>query len=191
MMGKCLICGKELPMDMTQIVITEGVNKYSSVCCSHEGSEELNNLIGKRAKDLCKEALANMAMALDEVEMSLGRKEMLNVLATLVEDNDLRTASNLIRKDCEPSLDKSQLAENQYSEGNEEAGYIGLKTALGFVEEVLNCDDRNYGDVEFQYFVRPETDEEAEENEHDDSCTWFIKDECANIEDLRVQYEMS
>lgn len=190
-MGKCLICGKELPMDMTQIVITEGVNKYSSVCCSHEGSEELKNLIGKRAKDLSKEALANMAMILDEIEMSLGRKEMLNVLATLVEDNDLRTASNLIRKDCEPYLDKSQLVENQYSEGNEEAGYIELATALEFVEEVLNCDDSEYGDVEFQYFVRLETEEEIEENGRDKNVIWFTKDDKVKIEDLQIQFEMS
>jgi len=45
MMVKCLICNKELPVDMTQIIITEGENKYKSVCCSHEGSQELKDLM--------------------------------------------------------------------------------------------------------------------------------------------------
>lgn len=45
--NRCLICGKELPMDMTQIIITEGKNKYKSVCCSHEGSDRLKEIIGE------------------------------------------------------------------------------------------------------------------------------------------------
>ena len=38
---KCAICGKNIPMDMTQVMINLGNDKYASFCCSHEGSTEL------------------------------------------------------------------------------------------------------------------------------------------------------
>ena len=38
---KCVICGKDIPMDMTQIMIILGSGKYVSSCCSHEGSKEM------------------------------------------------------------------------------------------------------------------------------------------------------
>lgn len=43
----CLICGKELPLDMTQILITKGKNKFKSVCMKHEGSKKLKELVGE------------------------------------------------------------------------------------------------------------------------------------------------
>lgn len=133
--------------------------------------------------------LEKVEKIIDELADKLGRKETLRLLSTLVDSYDLRTASNLLLKDCEPHLDKALLAENQYSEGNEDAGYINLTTALGFLEEVLNCDDE-YGNVRFQYFVRPETDEEAKENGHNDNCIWWVEDTRVKLEDLEIQFEM-
>lgn len=46
-MSKCLICEKELRPDMAQIIITKGVHKYEGVCCSHEWSKELTDLINE------------------------------------------------------------------------------------------------------------------------------------------------
>lgn len=56
-MSKCLICGRELPQDMTQIITTEGKNKYKSVCCTHEGSQELKNLIFENLKGICGDSI--------------------------------------------------------------------------------------------------------------------------------------
>lgn len=42
---KCVICGKVIPMDMTQIMINLGNGKYVSFCCSHEGSREMMKYI--------------------------------------------------------------------------------------------------------------------------------------------------
>jgi len=39
---KCCICGKELPMNMTLIVINIGNGKYKYCCMKHEGTKELN-----------------------------------------------------------------------------------------------------------------------------------------------------
>lgn len=193
-MNKCLICGKELPENILKIIITEGENKYKSVCCSHEGSEELKNLLEKTPKekaDLYNKTRETVENLLENVEKELGREDALKILSSIVKEHDLYTASNLIEKDCEPFLTKSVLIDNQYTEGNEEAGYIDLVMALECVEEVLNCDDSEYGDVKFQYFVRAETDEEAKENEHDDRCIWYVKDERVEIKDLQIQFEMS
>ena len=43
---KCIVCGKELPMDMTQIVIKINGN-YVSACMNHEGSKELRACIDR------------------------------------------------------------------------------------------------------------------------------------------------
>lgn len=121
---------------------------------------------------------------------AVDRKEALEILSKLISDYDLPTASNLIKKDCEPWIDKECLSEHRYSEGNEDAGYIDLSLVLEFAEEILNCDDREYGDIKFEYFVRPETQEEAKENEHNDSVTWFVKDEKVEINKLQIQFGM-
>jgi len=42
---KCFICGRELPMDMTQLIISEGKHKYESCCMSHEGSKAVADYI--------------------------------------------------------------------------------------------------------------------------------------------------
>lgn len=56
--SKCLICGKELPLDMTQTIIAEGKNRYKAVCCNHEGSQELKDLIFENLKDICGDSIA-------------------------------------------------------------------------------------------------------------------------------------
>ena len=48
-MNKCLICEKDLPLDITQIIITKGKHEHQSVCCSHEGSIELETLVNEVA----------------------------------------------------------------------------------------------------------------------------------------------
>ncbi len=133
--------------------------------------------------------LEKMEEVLEEIEDKLGKKYCLQLLASLVGNYDLDTASNLVKNDCEPSINKATLADNRYSEGNEEAGYIDLSSVLGFVEEILNCDDSER-DVEFQYFVRPETEEESKEEGHSRDILWFKEDDVAKIEDLQIQYEM-
>ncbi len=133
--------------------------------------------------------LERMEEVLEEIEDKLGKKDCLQLLASLVGNYDLDTASNLIKNDCEPSINKATLADNRYSEGNEDARYIDLSSVLGFVEEILNCDDRER-DIEFQYFVRPETEEESKEEGHSTDIMWFKKNDVAQIEDLQIQYEM-
>jgi hypothetical protein len=41
--NKCVICGKELPMDMTQLILNMGDGHFESCCCSHEGSQAVND----------------------------------------------------------------------------------------------------------------------------------------------------
>lgn len=144
---------------------------------------------GKEKSNLYNETIVNIEKSLEVIENELGRKSVLDMLAYLVKEQELNTASNLIKKDCEPFIDKGCLAEHRYDEGNEDAGYIDLSSILNYAEEILNCDDE-YGDVKFEYFVRPENQDEAEENKHNDSVTWFVKDESVKIKDLQVQYEM-
>jgi len=122
---------------------------------------------------------------------TIPREEALKILAEIVDyDYELPLASSLIKKDCDPYLDKEQLIGNQYGEGNENAGYLDLSTVLEFVEEVLNCDDSNFGGVEFQHFVRPETEEETEEAEHDKNVIWFTEDTSIDMDKLLIQFEI-
>ena len=120
------------------------------------------------------------------------REEALKILAEIITDDyELSVAGHMIKKDCEPYLSKEDFLEHQYSEGNEEAGFIDLVDILGFVEEIVNCQDENYGDIEFQYFVREETEEELEEEGHDKNVTWFTEDESIDMKKLQIQFEMS
>lgn len=127
---------------------------------------------------------------LKETDTELGNMESLSILSSIVEDYDLQTASNLIKFDCEPDLTKDFVEGNLYSDGNKNAGYIPLDFIIETVTEIVNCDDST-DDIEFQYFVREETDAEAEENEHEGDCvTWYVKDESADIKNLNIQYEI-
>ena len=46
----CCICGEELPIDMTQILIDLGDGKYESCCCRHKGTKELKEYIKNHRK---------------------------------------------------------------------------------------------------------------------------------------------
>lgn len=119
------------------------------------------------------------------------RKAALNILSELVgEDYELPTAGSMIKKDCEPWLTKEELVQNSYSEGNTDAGLIDLSLALGLAEEILNCYNE-YGDIEFKYFVRRETEEEMEEEGHDENIEWYTEDERIAMEDLQIEFEIS
>lgn len=41
----CCICGEEISISTTQILIPLGDGKYESCCCRHEGSEALHENI--------------------------------------------------------------------------------------------------------------------------------------------------
>jgi hypothetical protein len=44
-MSKCLICGRELPVDMACLFLfMDKDNMFTGVCLSHEGTEELEAL---------------------------------------------------------------------------------------------------------------------------------------------------
>jgi len=44
---KCCICGKEISMDMTCIVMFKGLSFIKTCCCSHEGSKEFKEYLVK------------------------------------------------------------------------------------------------------------------------------------------------
>jgi len=122
------------------------------------------------------------------------RKTTLKLLGEILdEDYDLKTASNLVKADCNSSLNKMMFEECYYSEGNEEAGFIRLKDILDAVEEIVNLDDYNrVEDIHFEYFVRPETDEESEiEGRHDSGIEWWVADERVDIDKIYVQFDGS
>ena len=145
----------------------------------------------KEKSVLYNKTIENIEKSLNIIENELGRESVLNILAHLVGEQELYTASNLIKKGYEPGIDKEYLSEQRYSEGNEDAGFIDLSLLLKYAEEILNCDDnKNYGDIEFQYFVRKETQEEMKENERDENVTWYTEDESKDIEKLQIQFGM-
>lgn len=122
---------------------------------------------------------------------SLSRKEGLKIIAEILdEEYDMRTASKMVAADCDSYLNKMILEDNFYSEGNEEAGFIELKTILKEVEKIINCDDYLSGDIEFECFVRPETPEETEENGHNSGVEWWAKDESLEINKLYLQFQV-
>jgi len=120
---------------------------------------------------------------------SLNRKTALKILGEILSEYDLTTASNLVIKDCEPCLNKLMFEDCHYDEGNEETGFIKLTNILNIVEEVVNCDDYTSEKIDFEYFVRPETDEEVEENGHPTGIEWWTKDESVNMNDLYIQFQ--
>jgi len=77
----------------------------------------------------------NISMLLEETN----RKQALRILGEILdEDYDLSVASNIVKADCEPDLNKRMFEECFYSEGNEGAGHIKLKDILNAVEEIVN-----------------------------------------------------
>ena len=118
------------------------------------------------------------------------RKQALKILGEILdEDYDLSVAGNIVKADCDISLNKQMFEDLHYSEGNEESGFVKLKEILDVVEEIVNLDDYVSDDIHFEYFIRPETDEEAEENGHTDDIEWFTKDESIDIDKVHIQFE--
>lgn len=127
---------------------------------------------------------------LELIDKQATRKDKCNLLADLLLEFDFQdNIINFIREDEETLLDKMLLEDRFYSEGNEDAGFIALSTILKGAEEVINYDSsRDYG-ISFECFVRPETEEEAIENKHDNSCVeWWTEDDRVNIKDLYIQF---
>lgn len=127
-----------------------------------------------------------------EILENFDRKDALKILSEILdEEYDLRTASNLVKSDCEPDLTKEIFDDNFYNEGNEDAGYIPLKKLINSVTETINCDiDSDFGDINFTCFVRLETEEEKNERSHNDGIAWWTGDENTKIENLNIQFEL-
>ena len=119
-------------------------------------------------------------------------EDVLRIFGNILnEEFGLKDLSKLVECGWEAGLTKENLIEYQYSEGNEECGCIELSTVLNFAEEVLDCCNDEYGDVDFQYFVRDENDKERKEAEHDkNDCIWLTKNNDVEIKDLKLQFEM-
>jgi len=125
-----------------------------------------------------------------EILEKLNRKQALQILGELLDkEYDLCTASNIVKEDCDSNLNKITFEDMFYNEGNEENGFIKLKDILEAVEEIINCDDYLSRSINFTYFVRPETEEESEENGHSSNVEWWTKDDRVNIEELYVGFE--
>ena len=125
-----------------------------------------------------------------EILEKLDRKQSLQILGDILDkEYDLNTASNIVKEDCESSLNKITFEDMFYDEGNEEGGFVKLKDILEAVEEIVNCDDYLSKSINFTYFVRPETEEENEENCHGSGVEWWCKDDRISIEDLYVGFE--
>jgi len=120
---------------------------------------------------------------------TLNRKTALKIIGEILEEYDLKTASNIVKADCDVMLHKQMFEENFYSEGNEEAGFIRLKEILDAVEEIINLDDYISDNIHFEYFVKPMTDEEAEDEGHSDGVEWWTKDESIDIDKVYIQFE--
>ena len=121
---------------------------------------------------------------------TLDRKQVLQILGDILDkEYDLNTASNIVKEDCESSLNKIIFEDMTYDEGNETGGFIKLRDILEAVEEIVNCDDYLSRSINFTYFVRPETEEESEENGHSNGVEWWCKDDRVSIDDLYVGFE--
>lgn len=125
-----------------------------------------------------------------ELLHGLENEDALAIISEILkEEFDLEFASKIVLNGYEPCITKESLNEYLYSEGNEEKGCIELSPILKLAEEILNLDDE-YGDVEFEYFVRFENEEEAKEAEHDNDCMWLTKNNDVEIKDLKLQFNM-
>lgn len=125
---------------------------------------------------LFNDTLHSIEDMLEKVEDNLDINDCLKILSTLIKNYDLDTAANLVEHNYEPYLTKGYLEDRFFDEGNEESGYMELSTILETVEKIINCDDYS-NDIKFSSFIRLETDEEKEENEHSQSVEWFTTDD--------------
>jgi len=122
----------------------------------------------------------------------LDRKDALQLIGEILDkEYNLSTASNMVKQDCDSNLNKLMFDDMFYEEGNENEGYVELRTILDAVEEIINCDDSVNTDIKFTCFVRPEDEDEKIENGHDsdDSVEYWIVDDRVNIDELYVHFK--
>ena len=122
----------------------------------------------------------------------LDRKQALQLLSEILhKEYDLRTVSNMVKEDCDSTLNKLMFEDLFFEEGNDDEGFIGLRTILDAVEEIVNCDDSISADINFNCFVRPETEDEKIENsdDSDDSIEWWTVDDRVSIDNLYVHFK--
>jgi len=122
----------------------------------------------------------------------LDRKQALQLLSEILhKEYDLRTVSNMVKEDCDSTLNKLMFEDLFFEEGNDDEGFIGLRTILNAVEEIVNCDDSISADINFNCFVRPETEDEKIENsdDSDDSIEWWTVDDRVSIDNLYVHFK--
>jgi hypothetical protein len=111
----------------------------------------------KRGENLEKaDAINRIYQIIGEYEKVNGQDSALQVLSEILKDYDLSTAANLVKSNCEPDVCKWAFEDGHYDEGNEEAGFIDLKSILSDYEKILNCDD-SMPDIHFRKFIRLET----------------------------------
>jgi hypothetical protein len=121
----------------------------------------------------------------------LNRKDTLTVLADVIGYlGDLDFVAKFVIEDFEPDLTTEMMYKNYgYAEGNDTARHIPLSDILAFVENIFTKSS-NYN-ISFNGFVRPETDEEREENGHRNVDAWYTFDESIKVNDLELQFETS
>jgi hypothetical protein len=139
----------------------------------------------KLSKD---EAVGKIWDIIDDYEKVNGQDSGLQLLSGILKDYDLDTAANLVKANCEPFLTKNCYEDRRFDEGNEDAGFISLRSLLNDIETILNCDDYS-SDIHFSNFIRLETDEEKEEEGHSLDVEWFTTDERLDIDKAIVQFE--
>jgi len=122
----------------------------------------------------------------------LDRKDALQLIGEILhKEYDLCTVSNMVKEDCDSTLNKLMFEDLFFEEGNEDEGFIELRNILDAVEEIVNCDDSISADINFNCFVRPENEDEKIENGHDgdDSIECWVKDESVDIDNLYVHFK--
>jgi len=108
----------------------------------------------------------------------------LSILADILKDYDLNTASNMVRNDCDPNITKNCL--EYFDDGNVESGFINLSSIISDYEEILNCDDSG-NDIKIGGALRLETKEEMEENGH--NIDWFTEDDTIDVKKIILEFE--
>lgn len=134
------------------------------------------------------DALNGIWHIIDEYEKVNGQDSGLQILSEILKDYDLCTSANLVKANCEPDVCKWAFEDRHFDEGNDEAGFIDLKSILNDYEKILNCDD-SMSDIHFTHFIRLETDEEKEEEGHSLDVEWYTVDERFDIDKAIVQFE--
>ena len=125
-----------------------------------------------------------------EILDTLNRKQALQILGDILyKEYDLNTASNIVKEDCDSTLNKITFEDMYFDEGNEEGGFIKLRDILDMIEEIVNCDDYLSGSINFTHFVRRETEEEIKENGHSSNVEWWTKDDRVSIDELYIGFE--